>query len=204
MESIFDSPLFRGGNMETDERILGEHPGRFSSYAKGDIIAMQGYPCRALYLLCKGSVYAKMVSEEGREFTLDTLSAPEALASAFVFSTDRTFPVTIIASGDCGIWSIGRDALYKLISEDKAVLENYLRIVSDHSMFLSQRLHEFALQSLSSRIVGYIERNGPIENLQETAFILGVARPSLSRAIAQLVSQGVLARSNDSYIKTAQ
>lgn len=66
-------------------------------------------------------------------------------------------------------------------------------------MFLSRRLNEFALQSLSSRIVSYIERYGAIENLQETAFILGVARPSLSRAIAQLVAQGTLVKSGSSY-----
>ena len=62
---------------------------------------------------------------------------------------------------------------------------------------------EFALQTLSSRIVSYIENNGPISNLQETAFILGVARPSLSRAVSQLVSQGTLRKSADGYVLTA-
>ena len=45
-----------------------------------------------------------MVSDEGKEFTLDTLSAPEVLASSFVFSTQRIFPVTIIAGSDCDLW----------------------------------------------------------------------------------------------------
>ena len=67
-------------------------------------------------------------------------------------------------------------------------------------MFLSRRLNEFALQTLSSRIVSYIEHNGAIDNLQEAAFILGVARPSLSRAVAQLVSQGVLRKSDKGYV----
>ena len=58
-------------------------------------------------------------------------------------------------------------------------------------------------QTLSSRIVSYIENNGPISNLQETAFILGVARPSLSRAVSQLVSQGTLRKTTDGYVLTA-
>ena len=197
---IYSLPLFSGGNKELIDNILQENPARHRLYAKGDIIALQGYVCKQLYLLCSGSAYARMVSEEGREFTLDTLSAPEVLASSFIFSTDGIFPVTIIAASDCSIWLISREAMLRILKADQTVMQNYLRVISDHSMFLSNRLVEFALQTLSSRIVSYIENNGPISNLQETAFILGVARPSLSRAVSQLVSQGTLRKTTDGYI----
>lgn len=200
---IYSLPLFSGGNKELIDNILQENPARHRLYAKGDIIALQGYVCKQLYLLCSGSAYARMVSEEGREFTLDTLSAPEVLASSFIFSTDGIFPVTIIAASDCSIWLISREAMLRILKADQTVMQNYLRVISDHSMFLSNRLVEFALQTLSSRIVSYIENNGPISNLQETAFILGVARPSLSRAVSQLVSQGTLRKTTDGYILTA-
>ncbi len=200
---IYSLPLFSGGNKELIDSILQENPARHRLYAKGDIIALQGYVCKQLYLLCSGSAYARMVSEEGREFTLDTLSAPEVLASSFIFSTDGIFPVTIIAASDCSIWLISREAMLRILKADQTVMQNYLRVISDHSMFLSNRLVEFALQTLSSRIVSYIENNGPISNLQETAFILGVARPSLSRAVSQLVSQGTLRKTTDGYVLTA-
>lgn len=200
---IYSLPLFSGGNKELIDNILQENPARHRLYAKGDIIALQGYVCKQLYLLCSGSAYARMVSEEGREFTLDTLSAPEVLASSFIFSTDGIFPVTIIAASDCSIWLISREAMLRILKADQTVMQNYLRVISDHSMFLSNRLVEFALQTLSSRIVSYIESNGPISNLQETAFILGVARPSLSRAVSQLVSQGTLRKTTDGYVLTA-
>ena len=134
-----------------------------------------------------------------KEFTLDTLSAPEVLASAFLFSTEGIFPVTIIAASDCSIRLISREAMLRILKADQRVMQNYLRVISDHSMFLSNRLVEFALQTLSSRIVSYIESNGPITNLQETAFILGVARPSLSRAVSQLVAQGTLVKTAQGY-----
>lgn len=199
---IYSLPLFSGGNKELIDNILQENPARHRLYAKGDIIALQGYVCKQLYLLCSGSAYARMVSEEGREFTLDTLSAPEVLASSFIFSTDGIFPVTIIAASDCSIWLISREAMLRILKADQTVMQNYLKVISDHSMFLSNRLVEFALQTLSSRIVSYIENNGPISNLQETAFILGVARPSLSRAVSQLVSQGTLRKTTDGYVLT--
>ena len=194
---IYSLPLFSGGDKELIDNILQENPARHRLYAKGDIIALQGYVCKQLYLLCSGSAYARMVSEEGKEFTLDTLSAPEVLASAFLFSTEGIFPVTIIAASDCSIRLISREAMLRILKADQRVMQNYLRVISDHSMFLSNRLVEFALQTLSSRIVSYIESNGPITNLQETAFILGVAR--LSRAVSQLVAQGTLVKTGQGY-----
>ena len=200
---IYSLPLFSGGDKELIDNILQENPARHRLYAKGDIIALQGYVCKQLYLLCSGSAYARMVSEEGKEFTLDTLSAPEVLASAFLFSTEGIFPVTIIAASDCSIRLISREAMLRILKADQRVMQNYLRVISDHSMFLSNRLVEFALQTLSSRIVSYIESNGPITNLQETAFILGVARPSLSRAVSQLVAQGTLVKTAQGYTLSA-
>ena len=197
---IYEMPLFKGGNKVNIEKIMHDFPSRYVHYKKGEIIAMQGNACRSLYILCQGSVYAKMISEEGKELTLDTLSAPDVLASAFVFSSEGTFPVTILANSGCDLWIVSKESLLRIIESEPLVLRNYLTVISDHSMFLSKRLNEFALQTLSSRIMSYIEQNGSIQNLQEAAFILGVARPSLSRAVLQLVGQGVLKKENRGYV----
>lgn len=87
-----------------------------------------------------------------------------------------------------------------LIEQDRAILHNFLAVLSDHSLFLSRKLEQFALQTLSSRLIGYLENNGTIQNLQQTAFILGVTRPSLSRAIAQLVRQGMVRKEDMGYV----
>lgn len=198
-DDIYEMPLFKGGNKEIIEKIMHDSPSRHVHYKKGDIIAMQGNTCRSLYILYEGSVYAKMISEEGKEFTLDTLYAPDVLASSFIFSTEGIFPVTILANSSCSLWIVSKESLLRIIKEDFSVLRNYLTVISDHSMFLSKRLNEFALQTLSSRIISYVEQNGTIQNLQEAAFILGVARPSLSRAIQQLVNQRLLKKEHKGY-----
>ena len=199
---IYDMPLFRGCDRTLLADVLGKSSSRFASYRKGNFIAMQNSVCRSLYLLCEGSVYAQMVSEEGREFTLDTLSAPDVLASAFLFGTENILPVTIIANSDCELWIVSKESIRSLIEQDTAVLHNFLTVLSDHSLFLSRKLEQFALQTLSSRLLGYLEKNNAVQNLQETAFILGVTRPSLSRAISQLVRQGVVRKEEAGYVLT--
>lgn len=193
---IYDTLLFRDCNRSVVDGILERYPSRFSSYRKGDFIAMQNSVCRSLYVLCEGSVYARMISGEGREFTLDTLSAPDVLVSAFLFGTENILP----AHSDCKLWIINKACVLSLIEQDRAILHNFLAVLSDHSLFLSRKLEQFALQTLSSRLIGYLENNGSIQNLQQTAFILGVTRPSLSRAIAQLVRQGMVRKEDMGYV----
>ena len=187
---FYDMPLFRGCDRTLVDPILEKSPSRIANYRKGEFIAMQNSVCRSLLLLCEGSVRVQMTNEEGREFTLDTLAAPDVLASAFLFATENTFPVSVIANTECRLWIVSRESLLALIESDTAVLRNFLSILSDHSRFLTSRVQQFALQTLSSRLIGYLEKNPAVQNLQETAFILGVTRPSLSRTIAQLVRQG--------------
>lgn len=200
MESEFlNSPLFRNGDRALASALFEKRPARHCRFAQGDTIARQGSPCHALILLHRGSVHARMTNEEGRELILDTLTAPDVLASAFIFATQQLFPVSIIANTDCDVWTIDRATLHALLEGDAVILRNFLTILSDHSLFLSRRVHQFALQTLSSRLIDYLATNPPIRNLRKTAEILGVTRPSLSRAIARLVRQGVVRKSDAGY-----
>lgn len=197
---IYNMPLFNGGDRNLVEAVLQKSPGRYASYRKGDFIALQNSVCRSLLLLCEGSVYAQMTSPEGRELTLDTLTAPDTLASAFIFGTENRYPVSVVANSDCRLWVVSRESILQIIEQDNVILRNFLTILSDHSLFLSRRINEFALQSLSSRLVGYLKDHHAVRNLQEAAFILGVARPSLSRMIAQMVDQGTIRKTDEGYV----
>ena len=53
--------------------------------------------------------------------------------------------------------------------------------------------------SLSTRIVSYLQRNAVITNIQDVAFIMGVARPSLSRTLSAMVDEGVLRKTDEGY-----
>ena len=164
----------------TEEELLSlilapEHAHR--QYKPADFIAMQGEAYRSLFILCNGSVRTQMVSAEGKQLTIETLKAPQLLAPAFVFASENRFPVNIEAKEKCEILVINK---------------NFLQLVSDRTLFLSKKLNAFALQSLKSRILNYLRMHGTILNQQEVAQILGVARPSLARALSELASEGCI------------
>lgn len=193
-------PLFSGADKDILNNFLLNAPHKISSFRKGDIVVMQDSPCRSLMLLCQGSLSARMTNSEGKEVTIEILHAPEILAPAFLYASENKFPVTLQAEEDIKIWSLSKDEFLRMMETDTRVLRNFLRNISDRSLFLSRKLNEFALQSLSTRIIGYLKRNEVINNVQDVAFIMGVARPSLSRTLSSMVDQGLLQKTSDGYV----
>ena len=200
MKVLYDFPLFKGCSPQCIDSLFQESAKRLASYKTGDLIAMQGYECRSLYLLVEGEVHTYMTSDEGKELRIEHMRAPEILAPAFLYGSENHFPVSVKAVTDCKVWIISKEDFFRAMQADEHVLRNFLRIISDRSLFLSRKLKEFALQSLATRVVGYLKQRHCIQNLQEVAFVLGVARPSLSRVIAMLVSQGIIVKQEEGYV----
>lgn len=202
MNRFFDPhhfPLFEGCPRNMVDELLQSSSNRLSAYAPEEEIARQGTPCRSLYLLCEGRVTALMTHDDGKELTIENLPAPEVLAPAFIFGSENRFPVTIRACTACRVWVISKDSFFAMLQKDASLLRNFLRAISDRSLFLSRKLNEFALQDLASRLTGYLRQHGKIQNLQQTAQILGVARPSLSRTLALLCRQGLVEQTDQGY-----
>ena len=170
--------------------LASEHV--YRQYKPSDFIAMQGEVYRSIFILCSGKVRTQMVNTEGKQLTIETLKAPQLLAPAFVFSSESRFPVNIEAMDKCEILVINKSFFLDFLHQYPVVMHNFLRLVSDRTLFLSKKLNAFALQSLKSRILNYLRMHGSILNQQEVAQILGVARPSLTHALSELTNEGCI------------
>lgn len=196
---IYDFRLFANADRNDIDRFLHHTPSKINLYKKGDIVAMQHSPCKSLMLLCEGSLSARMSNAEGKEIVIETLHAPEVLAPAFLYGSENRLPVALRAEEDVRIWLLSRDAFLTMMETNPTVLHNFIQSISDRSIFLSKKLNEFALQDLGTRLISYLRNKGEITNIQEVAFILGVARPSLSRTIQAMVEQGILRKTHKGY-----
>ena len=197
---LYDFPLFQGVNRNRVDALIHEASNKLTSYAPGDLIARRTAPCRSLLLLCEGQVTTFMSNAEGKEVTIDRIQAPEVLAPAFLYGSENYFPVSVQAVTSCRVWAISKDYFLNSLQQDAALLSNFLRLISDRSLFLSKKVQEFALERLSTRLISFLKQQHSISNLQEAAFILGVARPSLSRSLSALVSQGIVQKIDNRYV----
>lgn len=182
--------LFEGCEKEALHQLLREAPNSLRIYKEGEYIARQGDACRSLFILMKGNVKTQMENAEGKQLTIDWIKAPDILAPAFIYASENRFPVNVEATELCEVLVMDRARFEAFMHAQPAVMRNFIAIISDRSLFLSRKLNEFALQSLKSRLLNYLQMHGGIHNQQEVAFILGVARPSLARALSELIAEG--------------
>ena len=182
--------LFEGCEAEALHQLLREAPNSLRIYKEGEYIARQGDACRSLFILMKGNVKTQMENAEGKQLTIDWIKAPDILAPAFIYASENRFPVNVEATELCEVLVMDRTRFEAFMHAQPAVMRNFIAIISDRSLFLSRKLNEFALQSLKSRLLNYLQMHGGIHNQQEVAFILGVSRPSLARALSELIAEG--------------
>lgn len=189
-EVLTQMSLFEGCEKEALHQLLREAPNSLRIYKEGEYIARQGDACRSLFILMKGNVKTQMENAEGKQLTIDWIKAPDILAPAFIYASENRFPVNVEATELCEVLVMDRARFEAFMHAQPAVMRNFIAIISDRSLFLSRKLNEFALQSLKSRLLNYLQMHGGIHNQQEVAFILGVARPSLARALSELITEG--------------
>ncbi|MDR2036932.1 MAG: Crp/Fnr family transcriptional regulator [Bacteroidales bacterium] len=189
---LLKNPVFRNITASRLESFMDRTSSAIRSYPAGDFIAMQDTPYHSLYFLCKGKVRTRMVNDVGKQITIEEMEAPRLLAPAFIYASENRFPVNVQTLTECEVWVVNKDDFTQLMHEEPVIMENFLRIISDRSLFLSKKLNAFALQDLKGRLAAYLLENPDARNQQEIADILGVARPSLARIISELSDEGMI------------
>ena len=200
MEELKRIKLFAGCSDESLERLL-ESPCRRQEYPAGRRMLNAGDPCRALMVLVEGQAEARMTGEEGREVLVDHLKAPMLLAPAFLFATPNIVPVEVNAMTDCVVWHINREAFLGFMQHEPTVLRAFLEVLSQRGHFLSGKMRTFAVNGLRNRILEYLDANGSITSVAAAAEQLGATRPSLSRVLSEMVSEGLITKDGKGYKK---
>ena len=201
MEELKRFPLFGACTNEELQELL-QSPHRREEYQAGDLVVSAGDPCRSLMLLTEGTVETRMGGANGREVVIEQLKSPTILAPAFLFAEDSTIPVDAYMHTDGVVWYINQKAFFQFMTIHPHVLRAFLQTLSARSRFLSSKVKGFAVKGLRDRVLDHIRQHGAITSVAKTAEVLGVARPSLSRVISELLDEGLLSRDgNDIVLK---
>ena len=192
IEELTRFRLFQGLDEDQIAHLLFGKGRRKRKYSEGKTLYYQGDAVEGLHLLVEGSVITSMNNEEGKSITVETLTAPSLMAPAFVFASDNHFPVHVEAKTDCEVITISKEQLMRLMATYPSLMMGVMQIISDRCAFLTKRLRGFAITNLKQRILQYLRENGEIKNQNEVAKVLGVARPSLTKALAELEREGLI------------
>ena len=197
IEKLSKAPVFEGCSLAMLEDMLASSGHRLRHKDEGSRIAYMGDELTDAVILVEGTVYSSMTNQEGKEIVVETLTGPIMLAPAFLFAKYSRFPVNVIAKTACTVLYIPKSAFRDWLHRDPQLMMNFIGIVSNRCQRLSQRLNDFALQSLKERVVEYLRLHQRIDSVEWLAKVLGVARPSLSRVLSELKAEGAIERTLD-------
>jgi len=194
-------PLFRGLKGEDIERIFSEITYTVRSYAKGSFVIMRGDRYDRLHILIEGQVAAQMQGPSGKVVTVETLRAPDLLASAILFSPDPSIPVSVRTLTDTEILTIRKEELIRLFKAAPSVLEAYLNDMGSKVAILSEKFRLSQFSTIREKVAGFLldqaskQKSGTVHlpyTKETLAEIFGVTRPALSRVFSQMEDEGAI------------
>lgn len=195
---LFFCAMCRDKSEEEIAKLKCTIPHAVKEFKRGNCIAYQNDKVSYLYMLTKGRVKTEIVSNSGFSLPVEEISAPYPLAAAFLFADNNRFPVEVTALEDCELLLISKETVEKQMAKCSGFLRGFMAFNANRMQYLSERLKLFAQKGIKAKIAYYIlskESNGTFQlgrSVSSLAEYFGVERPSLSRAISELVRDHII------------
>lgn len=198
---LSENYLFRDLRNNEIGRIIRDIHHQVREYTRGEIIANKGDNYDRLIIIVKGSVVGEMMDFEGRVLRIEQRSAPETVATVFIFGKNNRLPVTITALEETRLLLIPREDLLELFRSNMVVLKNFMDIMANRAQFLSNQIKLLGLNSIKGKIAHYLleqvkkQDNNDIRLTHtqlELSEMFGVTRPSVGRAIREMNESGYI------------
>ena len=149
---LIDTPLFAGISVEDIQALLKETRYQTKKYRNQETFIFQNSPCTYLYFLYQGHATAGRMNLAGKYLLVEELYAPKVIAPAFLFNKENRYPVTVNATKVCSVLIIPGQDFIRLLQKNKQLLFNFLSIISNQVVYLSQKVKISRISPLRERL----------------------------------------------------
>lgn len=188
-----DLALFDGLTPQEYQTLIDSVPHAFKTFKAEEFIAHQSETVNKLYILVQGEIITYMTNEFGKEIVMEHKKEMILAAPAFLFSTENKYPVSVKCITDSTFLVLNKQTVSLWMHQYPAVMENFIRIVSDRANLLAHKVKSFALLDLRQKLIHYLANNTTFHTQEVIAESFGVARPSLNKALRQVEKEGIIA-----------
>lgn len=167
---------------------------RWRSCRKGDVLFHEGEPVEAVFLLRAGRAKIVAVDADGREYIMHMLGPGDLFPAVGLF-TGGGYPATAQVTEDGTVGVMTRQDVLDLVRAHGDIAIGMLTAMEGRIRYLQERIRSLALRDLRTRVLEVLVRHmGEQLTHQEIAALVGAARESVSRVIAEFKRQGVITR----------
>lgn len=199
IQSVFQCPLCSSIPETRREEFLADVKYAVKHFAKGDRLVTQGARYEKLIILIKGEVQTEMSDEKGDFMHVETVQAPNPLATGFLFATNNVSPVSAVAKADAAAVVIPRENVYFLMQKYEDFMKAFLSYISNKCAFLSEKLRLVSLRTIRAKLAYYLLRESKGEqqfclgaSKEDISRLFGVSRPALVHVMMQLADEKII------------
>lgn len=196
---LVNSELFENLTIKEVSDILQNIEYKVKNYSKNEIIASEGDDIDALSIILSGIVSIEKLYSSGKVFKIKNLTDGDLIGIVSMFSDYSYFPSTIIATNDVSLLIIPKEEIMKLFKINQKLLANFMRIISNQTVYLSKRLKFISYETIRKKICYFIleqyKMQGNLkikvsQSRKEMAEMFGVTRVALSSELSKMKKEG--------------
>ncbi|MDD2492345.1 MAG: Crp/Fnr family transcriptional regulator [Bacilli bacterium] len=192
--NVYNHPLLQGHTIDCDPYITTR------SYKKDEIIHVEGETCDELSLVIQGDISIYTYTYYENEYAIAHLEKDGLFGQFLIFADDPVYLGNVVSLSNATIIIIKRVNLLELLTKDKQVLTNFLRISSNSVLNIQNRVKILSQKSIKESIMFYFEEIIKktktnvifVKSKERLAEYLNIPRPSLSRALIELKALGII------------
>ena len=201
MKALRSCPLFAGMSEIEIELTLGNVSHQLVSLPSHEVYALAGMPCKYVDIVVNGILICRMAALSGKQVEVSRLHSGNMVAPAFIFSKDRSLPVSVETDGKVQLFRMRPEELKRLIDMDESIRMNYIRILSNIDVFLTQKMKVLSLFTVREKVAYLLmERAGEQgsnevhleRSRQEIADSFGIQKFSLLRVLSDFEKEGAI------------
>jgi CRP-like cAMP-binding protein len=165
------------------------------------IVALEGDICDSLGIVIQGELEVQKHYASGKVVTLAKLNRGKTFGEAIAFSETNIYPATIVSYKGSIILYISKKDIIAMCSSYPKVLNNFMQLLSSKILLLNRKIKELSFETLRQKVSYYLLSQYEVQNTTELtlpmsrkslAEHLGVQRPSLSRELVNMKSDGLI------------
>lgn len=191
---LSENDLFRGLPPEEMEAIAGKLP--MATCARGQLLYAPGETGEALFILKAGQVRLYRIAPDGRKLVLATVGPGTVFGEMVAVGQSMTDSFAE-AVDDAVVCIMSRVDIEQVMLEHPSVAVELVRVLSRRLRTAEKRLEQFAFAPVPERVARLLlslAHDGEVAGYshQELADMIGTSRETVSRAMVDLKTAGVV------------
>lgn len=177
---------------------------KFIELEKDETLFHEDEICKYIGIVIFGEIVVSSFSYNGDEIVYNIIHSDGMFGNNLIFSKEKKFKGNVISKVKTRLALINEDDFTYLLMNNEAFLKEYLRIESDFTKSLNERIKLLSFDDAEERFFYFLFiNNNKIEfkSISSLATTLSLARETLSRLISKLVRENKIIKSKHNISK---